>query len=332
VLTVTAAAAVALTANTAAQAAPTTSESISQVQKDVDALNNQADAAIQKYDGAQEQLHKEQQQVNTLENQVAKQQAQVNQTLEQVGSLAASQYRNGSIDPTVQLMLSSDPSNYLDSASSLSQVSTSQAEMLKELSQQQAGLDKEKAQAEAKLADLQANAKKLSAAKADVQKKLAAAQAKLNSLTAKQREELQAKAAAAAGDASAVVDQAITSGNMTYASAAAKTAFQAAESRLGDAYVYGATGPSTFDCSGLMMWSYAQAGVSLPRTSYAQENVGTAVPLSEAEVGDLVIFNGGEHVGMYAGNGMVLHAPHTGTVVKFESISTIGSVVTVRRV
>jgi cell wall-associated NlpC family hydrolase len=312
-----------MSANTAAQAAP--KESLSQVKADVNKLNDQADGAIQKYDGAKAQLAQEQKQVDLLENEVAKQQSQVNTSLENLGSLAASQYRTGAVDPTVQLMMSSDPSSYLQKASSLDQLTTQQTDMLNQLKQQQAGLAREKAQAEAKLAGLQSTAKQLASAKSDGQKKLAAAQAKLSSLTAAERQKLQQQEASAVNDAASHVGGTASSG-------AAAAAFAAAKTRLGDAYVFGATGPSNFDCSGLMMWAYAQAGVSLPRTSYAQENVGTSVPLSEAQVGDLVIFNGGEHVGMYAGNGVVLHAPHTGAVVRYESISTIGSVVTVRRV
>jgi cell wall-associated NlpC family hydrolase len=323
VLGVTAAAAVAMSANTAAQAAP--KESLSQVKADVNKLNDDADGAIQKYDGAKEHLQQEQKQVSTLENEVAKEQAQVNSSLEGLGSLAASQYRNGAVDPTVQLMMASNPSSYLQKASSLDQLTTQQTDQLNQLKQQQAGLGREKAQAEAKLAKVQATAKQLSSTKTVVQKKLAAAKAKLDSLTSAEREKLQTEENSAVSDAASLIG-----GNS--ASGASAAAYAAAKTRLGDSYVYGATGPTTFDCSGLMQWAYQQAGVSLPRDTYGQEDVGTSVPLSEAKVGDLVIMNGGEHVGMYAGNGVVLHAPHTGAVVRYESISTIGSVVTVRRV
>jgi cell wall-associated NlpC family hydrolase len=109
-------------------------------------------------------------------------------------------------------------------------------------------------------------------------------------------------------------------------------AFAAAQTKLGDAYVYGATGPNTFDCSGLTQWAYAQAGVSIGRTTYDQINAGTAVSRANLQVGDLVFFNGDSHVGIYAGNNTVLHAPHTGTVVKYESIDTIGSIYAMRHI
>jgi peptidoglycan DL-endopeptidase CwlO len=92
-------------------------------------------------------------------------------------------------------------------------------------------------------------------------------------------------------------------------------------------YVWGATGPDSFDCSGLTQWAYAPAGISLPRTTYAQASVGTRLSPGQLQPGDLVFFFGDlHHVGLYAGNNMVLHAPHTGADVRYESISTIGPV------
>ncbi|WP_345128122.1 C40 family peptidase, partial [Streptomyces chiangmaiensis] len=85
------------------------------------------------------------------------------------------------------------------------------------------------------------------------------------------------------------------------------------------------SGPSSFDCSGLTSWAYAQAGVGIPRTSQAQANAGTRIYSESAlKVGDLVLFYGDlHHIGLYAGNGQVLHAPHTGAVVRYESIGNM---------
>ena len=83
----------------------------------------------------------------------------------------------------------------------------------------------------------------------------------------------------------------------------------AAESRVGDAYVWGAAGPSSFDCSGLVMWAYAQVGISLPHFSGAQYADTTHIPMSELQPGDLVFFaNPGEHVAMYIGGGQIVEA------------------------
>lgn len=107
-------------------------------------------------------------------------------------------------------------------------------------------------------------------------------------------------------------------------SAAAQAAVDFALAQLGKPYRYGATGPDGYDCSGLMMAAYAAAGVSIPRTSQAQMAGLTSVSLSSLQPGDLVFFYGGSHVGMYIGNGQVVHAPTEGDVVKIADMNSMG--------
>jgi peptidoglycan DL-endopeptidase CwlO len=100
-------------------------------------------------------------------------------------------------------------------------------------------------------------------------------------------------------------------------SSAAATAVAAAESRVGDPYVWGAAGPDEFDCSGLVMWAYEQAGIYLPHYSGSQFADTTQIPMSDLEPGDLVFpANPGEHVAMYIGNGEIVQAPYTGADVQ----------------
>lgn len=101
-------------------------------------------------------------------------------------------------------------------------------------------------------------------------------------------------------------------------------ALRTALTRLGSPYSWGATGPSEFDCSGLMVWSYAQEGKTLPRSSQAQAVSGSPVAPADMQPGDLVIYYpGATHVGMYAGDGMVLHAPTYGVPVKLERVDAM---------
>ncbi len=90
---------------------------------------------------------------------------------------------------------------------------------------------------------------------------------------------------------------------------------------LGVPYVWGGSTPRGFDCSGLVMYVFAQIGVSLPHSSYAQFGMGTPVSLGELQPGDLVFFAGASHVGIYIGGGQFIHAPHTGTVVQISTLS-----------
>ena len=105
----------------------------------------------------------------------------------------------------------------------------------------------------------------------------------------------------------------------------AKKVVEIALSRNGMKYVYGTAGPSTFDCSGLMQWSYKQIGINLPRVSREQAKGGKAIALKDINPGDIVAFNtmgsGVSHVGMYIGNDMMVHAPNKRSTVKVESLS-----------
>jgi cell wall-associated NlpC family hydrolase len=94
-----------------------------------------------------------------------------------------------------------------------------------------------------------------------------------------------------------------------------------AMSQLNTPYVWGGAAPGGFDCSGLVMWAYAQVGVSLPHSSYAQYGYGVPVSKDQLQPGDLVFFDGLGHVGIYIGGGQFIHAPHTGDVVKISSLS-----------
>ncbi|GGJ65119.1 C40 family peptidase [Streptomyces brasiliensis] len=320
VLTTAAAAAVALSAQ-AANAAPSEKPSKSEVKAKVDKLYEEAEQATEKLDGAKEKQEKLQKEISTIQDTVARGQEELNKLRDGLGSMATAQYRSGGIDPSVQLFLSADPDSFLDKASTLDQLSAQQVEALKKIQDKQRELAQERTEATEKLKDLAATRTELSNKKKEVQAKLADAQKLLNTLTAQEKAALAAEEARASRSSAARVDL----GNVGSASGIAAAAFSAAQKAIGSPYVYGATGPSSFDCSGLTSWAYAQAGVGIPRTSQAQAGAGTRIySQSDLRVGDLVLFYGDlHHVGIYAGNGQVLHAPHTGATVRYESINNM---------
>ncbi|WP_290056105.1 C40 family peptidase [Amycolatopsis solani] len=111
--------------------------------------------------------------------------------------------------------------------------------------------------------------------------------------------------------------------NVKAPTAAAQTAINAALSKLGSPYVWGATGPNSFDCSGLLQWAYAKAGITLPRNSAAQARFGTPVPRDQLQPGDLVAYYSPvSHIGMYLGDGKMVHAPTSGDVVKISPLQS----------
>ncbi|MFI6148761.1 C40 family peptidase [Streptomyces sp. NPDC051109] len=317
VLTATAAAAVALSAH-GASAAPA-QPSKDEVKSKVDALYEEAEQATEKFNGAKERQETLEKEIGQLQDAVARGQDELNQLRGTLGSMASAQYRTGGMDQSVALFLSGDPETYLDKASTLEQLSGKQVEAVQKIQAKQRSLAQKRQEAAGKLADLDATRKELGEKKKASQDKLAEAQALLNTLTAQERTALRDDESRASRSDSDRADL----GNVK-ASGRAGAALAAAKTKLGSAYVSGATGPSAFDCSGLTQWAYKQANVSISRTTFTQVNDGTRIGQSQLQPGDLVFFYSDlHHVGLYAGNGMVLHASNPRGGVKYEAIGNM---------
>ncbi|MFE7274245.1 NlpC/P60 family protein [Streptomyces sp. NPDC057623] len=289
----------------------------------VDHLYEEAEKATELYNKADERADRLREQVSDAQDRIARQQEDINSMRDALGSLAGAQYRSGGLDPSLALLLSDDPEDYLDRAARIARISAHQADELKDLQDAMRELAQERTEAAGKLVELEKSRKTVAAHKRTVERKLAQARRLLNSLTASDR---------------AAYDRASRSGrdvmpdfgSLAAPSGRAGAAIAAAHSALGKPYVWGANGPSGFDCSGLIQWSYAQAGVALPRTSQGQRYAGRQVPLSEAQPGDVVTYRSdASHVGMYAGNGQVIHAPYPGAPVRYDPVGMMpGATVT----
>ncbi|MEV6178525.1 NlpC/P60 family protein [Streptomyces sp. NPDC052016] len=307
VLSTTAAALGALSAAVPTQAAP-----YDDTRAEVDRLYEEAEKATEAFNKAGERAGTLRRQVGDAQDRIARQQAHINDLRAHLGALAGAQYRSGGLDPSLALLFSEDPDDYLDTAAVLDRITLHQAGELKDLQDALRELGQERAEATRKLGELEKSRKAVARHKRTVEQKLAQARRLLNSLPSAER---------------AAYDRASRSGRMpglgdaAPASGRAAAAVAAARSALGRPYVWGANGPSGFDCSGLTQWSYAQAGVSLPRTSQAQAHAGRRVPLSQARPGDLVTYRSdASHVGMYVGNGQVIHAPYPGAPVRYDPV------------
>ncbi|MFD5161459.1 NlpC/P60 family protein [Streptomyces hawaiiensis] len=280
----------------------------------VDRLYEQAEKATEAYNEADERADELRDHVGTARDRIARQQQRVNSMRESLGSLAGAQYREGGIDPSLALLFSDDPDDYLDHASRLDRLTARQASELKELRIALRELAQDREETAGKLRELERSREAVADHKKTVERKLATARRLLNSLPDAERD---AYGRASRSGRPGMPDL----GGATAASGRGSAAVAAARSALGRPYVWGANGPTGFDCSGLMQWSYAQAGVSLPRTSQAQRYAGRQVPLSEARPGDLVVYRGdASHVGMYMGNGQVIHAPYPGAPVRYDPV------------
>jgi cell wall-associated NlpC family hydrolase len=280
----------------------------------VDRLHTEAEKATEAYNKADERTDALREQVDAAQDEIARKQERINTMRDGLGSLAGAQYRSGGVDPSLVLLLSADPDDYLDKASVLDRITTRQAGELRELRGAMRELSQDRAEAARKLAELEKGRKAVAAHKKTVERKLAEARRLLGTLPAGERDAYGRASRSGRADLPAP-------GGAAAASGRSAAAFAAARSALGRPYVWGANGPSGFDCSGLTQWAYAQAGVGLPRTSQAQRYAGRQIPLSEARPGDLVAYrDDASHIGMYAGNGQVIHAPYPGAPVRYDPV------------
>ena len=295
-------------------AVPATAAPHEETRTEVDRLYEAAEKATEAFNEAGERAGTLRRQVGASQDRIARKQERINDLREQLGSLAGAQYRSGGLDPSLALLFSDDPADYLDKASVLDRITTHQAGELKDLQDTLRELAQERAEATRKLSDLEKSREAVEKHKRTVEQKLARARQLLNSLPSAERAAYDRASRAGRSDLPGPEGSVAASGRAAAALAAARSA-------LGRPYVWGANGPTGFDCSGLMQWSYAQAGVGLPRTSQAQAHAGRRVPLSQARPGDIVTYRSdASHVGMYAGNGQVIHAPYPGAPVRYDPV------------
>ncbi|WP_329135627.1 NlpC/P60 family protein [Streptomyces sp. NBC_01476] len=296
--------------------------SISEVKKQVDSLNQQAEVATQQYDQAKEKTDTQRATANQLLAQVAQKTEKMNETRRVLGQFASAQYRNGGIGATTQLMLSDSPDAFLEQNHMMDRLSATQEEALQTFKVQQEQASIQRAQASASLSALTTAQNKLATEKKNVSAKLAAAQKLLNTLNAEQRAKLAAMSRPPAASTSAKSSGGSAPTYTGPATGRAAAAIQFAMAQRGKPYASGATGPSSYDCSGLTQAAYRAAGITIGRTTWDQVKDGTAVSESQLRPGDLVFFYSGiSHVGIYIGNGQVVHAPHTGAVVEVAPMS-----------
>ncbi|GAQ54161.1 NlpC/P60 family protein [Streptomyces acidiscabies] len=281
---------------------------------EVDRLYTEAEQATEAYNKADERADRLRHEVSGAQDAIARQQERINSMRERLGALAGAQYRAGGLDPSIALLFSDDPDEYLDKAATLDRLTVHQAGELRELQSAMRELAQERAEAAGKLGELEKNRRAVASHKRTVERKLARARELLNSLSPSERAGYERVSRSGREEMPFL-------GGGQASSARAAAAVAAARSALGRPYVWGASGPSGFDCSGLMQWSYGQAGVSLPRTSQAQAHAGRRVPLSQAQPGDIVTYRSdASHVGMYVGNGQVIHAPYPGAPVRYDPV------------
>jgi peptidoglycan DL-endopeptidase CwlO len=303
---------------------------LAEVQRRVDDLHDQASEANERYNAAAETLSEIERRLRAAERDAKRQEAKVKEVTAEMGGFAAATYRAGGLDPTVHAMLSDDPDDFLARSSVIDAFATQQAEQLnavagerQQLEQKRLIVDEERSRQAAIKTLLTEEKKKVDSLLAEQEELLAKLTAEEKARLAREREKARLAALAERDEAAERISRApsSTGGGSTPApnvpaSGRAAIAVKAALSKIGAQYVYGTAGPNTFDCSGFTSWAWAQAGVSLSRSSRAQAAQGTRVSVSQLQPGDILFYDSPvSHVAMYIGDGMVVHASNPRTDV-----------------
>ena len=310
---------------------------IDQVTAEVELLYEEMEIAAEAHNAAQVESDAARGRLNTLRANLAVLRRELTTAETAAGAIAAAQYRGAATDPVLQLLAAAEEGNgALYRLAQLEHLAGQQADTVDGLSVARLAVARQEGSIQRETARMDEITATRDAARVEADAKHRAAQALLARLTAEEAArvaaELAAKVAAEAAAAAALqqaelaklVGMPATTALTPPASPRAAIAIAYALAQVGDAYVWGAAGPDAYDCSGLTMTAWAAAGVALPHSSLAQSQYGAPVTLTELEPGDLVFYHSPvSHVGMYIGNGQIVHAANPLTPIGTAAVGSM---------
>jgi peptidoglycan DL-endopeptidase CwlO len=268
-------------------------------------LEFQINALSEQYDGLHIQLARAQANALIAQNAASRGAAALAVSQQSVAQLAAANYMGSGLDPTFQALTTGDPQQFLSQASAVAELDQSSGMKVNTLGNEVTQALRDKQTADQQIAEVNALEAQMNAKKKVIEAKID----QVNSAAMKQ--------------AMAVFTQTgqYPNINIPTANTVGAQALEAAITREGDPYVWGAAGPGEFDCSGLVVWAYAQEGIALPHYTGNLWNSGLHVARSDLEPGDLVFFFADiSHVGIYIGDGMMIDAPDFGETVHVQPV------------
>ena len=286
---------------------------IDDVEARVDRLYLEAEVAQERYHDAKLELDELRRDLGSLEADQARQDERLDVVREQVRDSVIRQYQGEGLSAVGQVFVSDEPRAFLDQLSTMTSYSELQTQLFDSYSREATALGIRRNATARRADDIAKVEQQLAEEKAIVEDNLAEAEELLGRLEAEERERLEAQQTSRSAERPEPVDVSV--------SGSAGAAVEYALAQVGDDYVYGASGPDSFDCSGLTTMAWAAAGVSVPRSSSAQYESGTQVAASALQPGDLVFYYSPiSHVGMYIGNGQIVHAANPSTDVQVTGL------------
>lgn len=298
------------------------SRDINQVRSQVRDLQSKAEAANERYERARNDLTDVQATLDGLHRKLRREQDQLQTVLSSVEDLARSTYTGGGLDPSLQVLMADDPVEFLAQAAALDQVAQSQSSALRRTQTARVRLAGVEAVVQDKETIAQGYRDDMAGAKDDVDSQLAAAKAVLADLQEEERRRLEALLAADRNSGLQQAQAYLASAPAAAPNPRAGAAVSYALSQVGDPYSYAANPPSSWDCSKLTAAAWGQAGVGLTALSFTQWDQTQRISPSDIQPGDLVFYfgYGAHHVGLYIGNGKMVHAANPSDGVRIDDI------------
>ncbi|MFE3326679.1 C40 family peptidase [Streptomyces sp. NPDC059176] len=292
-------------------------KSLEEVRKELDGLYAAAASATDAYNLAKSQATRQSAHIVKLAQEIAKGQARIDDLKARVGATARAQYRGGGLPPEAQLVLTNDPDLFLEGAGRFKAGQKATKDLIGELTRTQADLNAYNREASAHWVQLEANRVKQEKAKAEINKKIDAARKIEAQLQKEELARLLKLEQDAAYQAQATwLGSGVLKEISGRASKQGSAAIAFATKQIGKPYVWGAEGPGSYDCSGLTSQAWLAAGRTIPRTSQEQWRLLPHVGIKDMRPGDLIIYHAdASHVGMYVGDGAIVHAPRPGRTV-----------------
>jgi cell wall-associated NlpC family hydrolase len=284
-----------------AQPRPTLSALVAEAKQ----LSNEVDSLGQQYDGLVIQLSHAKAEEKLARLAAARAAKALTGSQQAVAQLAAVDYMNSGVDPTLQMLTSGNPEQFLNQAATVQELANQAAQRLTTVQQNQIASARAQVTAKEEVGTVNHLQK-------EINKKVATIQSKLDILNSAAMTQAMQIFQQTGNYPDVVLPEATTVGTV---------ALRWALSKRGDWYVWGAAGPNTFDCSGLVVWAFAQEGIILPHYTGDLWNSGMHVSQNNLEPGDLVFFFADiSHVGIYIGNGLMVDAPSSGQQVQVQQV------------
>jgi len=287
---------------TTAQAAPTVTV------KDVENSFHRVEAVVEDVNRLKVDIKATQADIDDLNADIARDQASYDEQRDTLSAAIVSQQMDAPLGPTVNLLGSANPEEFLDGLGAVQALNSSRADALEKFGAASAALRNRRAQLQDRQDELKQTQKATKAKQAEIRRKYEAAKAALARLTAAQQRTF--------NTSNVKVDFEVD------ASGRAKKVINFALAQLGDPYKWGGNGPNAWDCSGLTQHAFAAAGISIPRVVGPQYAATRHISMSALRPGDMVFYGSMSHVGIYLGNGRVVHAPSSGKRVRTDALDS----------